>query len=167
MSTDNHIIAPEAGERFLNLGAHVNIKLSAEATGGAFAVIEHTVPPKGGPPPHSHLETELLYIISGSFEVVVGPARSEVGAGAIIYVPAGTAHTTRNIGDSAGRQLSLYLPGGAEGFFREAGTAVVSGQDIPDLDQPVSLDGVDMARILALAARYGMQVQVDPPTSQP
>lgn len=158
MQNAHHIIRPEDGEQLLNLGAHVNIKVPAAATGGAFAVIEHVVPPQGGPPPHTHPETELLYILSGSFSVVVGEDRSEVGPGTLIYVPPETIHTTRNVGTRAGRQLSLYLPGGGEGFFREAGTAVTSLDQLPDLDQPVSFAGIDMSRIVRLAAQYGMRV---------
>jgi mannose-6-phosphate isomerase-like protein (cupin superfamily) len=158
MPPQAHIIRPEAGERFLSLGSDVNIKLAAPATGGAFAVIEHRVPPQGGPPPHTHRETELLYILSGSFAATIGSERSEVEAGTLIYVPPETVHTTRNIGRRAGRQLSLYLPGGGEGFFREAGTAVTNPDVLPDFDEPANLSGIDMSRIVALAARYGMRV---------
>jgi quercetin dioxygenase-like cupin family protein len=160
MSTDHHIVAPTDGEQLLNLGGHVNIKIPSEATGGAFAVVEHVIPPNGGPPPHTHVETELLYVLSGTFEVVVGPTRTTVGSGTVIHVPRGTVHTTRNVGDSAGRQLSIYLPGGGEGFFREAGTPVVSGQVLPDFAQPANLEGVDMGLLMATAARYGIQIQV-------
>lgn len=161
MSVERLIVTPEEGEQFLNLGGHVNIRIPAEATGGAFAVVEHVVPPRGGPPVHSHPETELLYVLSGRFEAIVGSSRAEVGAGAILHVPAGMPHTTRNVGESAGRQLSVYLPGGSEGFFREAGTSVAAGQTLPDFDRPVSLEGVDLPRVLAIAERYGMRVEAD------
>ena len=158
MPTTQHVIRPGEGEQLLSLASHVTIKVPAEATGGAFAVVEHVVPPQGGPPPHTHRETELLYVLEGTFFVVVGAEQGTAGPGTVIQVPAGTVHTTRNVGGRAGRQLSIYLPGGGEGFFREVGTPVDSGRPLPDLDQPASLAGVDMARVLELAARYGMQV---------
>jgi mannose-6-phosphate isomerase-like protein (cupin superfamily) len=161
MQSNGRIIRPEAGERFLSLVTDVRIKLAAPATGGAFAVIEHRVPPQGGPPPHTHRETELLYILSGSFAAIVGSEQSGVEAGTLIHVPPETVHTTRNIGRRAGRQLSIYLPGGGEGFFREAGTAVTNPDMLPDLDEPANLSGIDMSRIVALAARYGMRVTPD------
>jgi len=158
MSLIHHIIRPEEGDHFLNLGAHVSIKVPGEATGGQFALIEHTVPPQAGPPPHAHAETEVLYILSGHFEVLVASERAEVGPGTIIHVPPQTLHTTRNIGHSAGRQLSLYLPGGAEGFFREAGTPVTDLRNLPNLDAPTNLADVDVPRVLRIAKKYGMQV---------
>jgi mannose-6-phosphate isomerase-like protein (cupin superfamily) len=154
-----HIIGPEDGELVLNLGALASIKVPSEATRGQFALIEHTVPPRGGPPPHTHAETELLYILSGRFEVLVGAERVEVGPGTIIHVPPRTLHTTCNIGNSAGRQLSLYVPGGAEGFFREAGTRVTSLRELPNLDEPANLEGVDVPRVLDIARNYGMEVR--------
>lgn len=163
MPVHRHIIAPDEGEQILNLGSHVTIKLSAEATGGEAAVIEHVVPPQGGPPPHAHEETELLYILSGTFEVVVGDETAQAGPGAVVHVPPGTVHTTRNTGERAGRQLSIYFPGGAEGFFREAGTPVADAQELPDFDQPVNLEGVDFPRVLAIAERYGMRVHAGAP----
>lgn len=165
MQSTEFIVGPDEGEQLLNLGSHVNIKVSAEATGGAFAVIEHTVPPQGGPPPHTHGEAELLYILSGQFEVVVGSAQLEAGPGTVIHVPPGIPHTTRNVGQRAGRQLSVYVPGGSEGFFREAGAPVTGPQDLPDLDEPADLTGVDMPRILALANKYGMNVTLTPSAS--
>jgi mannose-6-phosphate isomerase-like protein (cupin superfamily) len=161
MST--HLVRPGEGEPFLSLASHVSIKVPSEATGGAFSVMEHVVPPQGGPPPHTHRETELIYIVEGTFSVVVGTEQGTVGGGTLLHVPPGVVHTTRNVGERAGRQLNVYLPGGGEGFFREIGTPVDDSHPVPDLDQPSSLAGVDMARVLDLAAHYGMQVV--PPAS--
>lgn len=161
MQAQRYIIRPEDGEQLLAVGAHVTILLPSDATNGAVAVLEHRVPPQGGPPPHTHCDTELLYILSGKFAVRVGSEQTEVEKGALIHVPPGTVHTTRNVGTRAGRQLSLYLPGGAEGFFREAGRAVTGADMLPDFDQAANLSGVDMAHIVMLAARYGMRVQPD------
>lgn len=158
MSTPQNIIRPHEGESYLSLASRVTIKVPSEATGGAFAVMEHVVPPGGGPPPHTHRETELIYIVDGTFSVTVGADEETVGAGSLLHVPPGTVHTTRNVGDRAGRQLNVYLPGGGEGFFREVGTRVDAGEPMPNLDRPGSLAGVDMARVLELAARYGMEV---------
>lgn len=163
MSNQQKLIRPGEGEAYLSLASHVTIKVPSEATGGAFAVMEHVVPPGSGPPPHTHTETELIFIVDGTFAVTVGAEQGTAGAGTLLHVPPGTVHTTRNVGERAGRQLNVYLPGGGEGFFREVGTPVDADHPAPDLDRPASLAGVDMARVLELAARYGMEVA--PPAS--
>jgi quercetin dioxygenase-like cupin family protein len=158
MDTPKHILAPGEGEQLLSVATHVTIRVPSEATGGAFAVMEHVFPPQGGPPPHTHEETELLYVIEGTFAVRVGEEQGTAGAGTLIHVPPRAVHTTRNVGERAGRQLSIYLPGGGEGFFREIGEPVDAAHPVPDMNQPGSVPSVDRARLLELASRYGMQV---------
>ena len=154
----SHIIGPEQGEHILSLASLATIKIPADATGGAFSVTRHVVPPQGGPPPHTHEETEVIYILDGTFDVVVGEERTTAGAGTILHVPPRTAHTTRNVGGHAGTQISIYMPGGGEGFFREIGTAITGPEEAPDLDRPASMAGMDMARIRQLTAKYGMVI---------
>lgn len=154
----SHIIGPEQGEHIVSLASLATIKIPAEATGGAFSVTQHTVPPQGGPPPHTHAETEVIYILDGTFDVVIGEERTTAGAGTILYVPPRTTHTTRNVGERAGRQISIYMPGGGEGFFREIGQAVSGPEEAPDLDRPASMAGVDMTRLRELTAKYGMVI---------
>jgi hypothetical protein len=64
----------------------------------------------------------------------------------------------KNVGRTAGKQLSVYLPGGAEGFFLEAGVPLDQLAALPDFNQPADLSGIDMQRVFALAAKYGMEV---------
>lgn len=148
------------GEQVLAMGALVTVVVPASATGGRFAVIEHDVPPTGGPPPHTHTTCEFLYVLDGEFDVWMGdvaePIRS--GTGASIVVPPGTPHTTRNAGERAGRLLSIYAPGGDEGFFLDIGTPTANLADLPDLNVPPDLSGLDIARVQALAERYGMRL---------
>ena len=158
------IIGPEQGEHIVSLASLATIKIPAKATGGAFSVTLHVVPPQGGPPPHTHPETEVIYVADGTFDVVVGEERTTVGAGTILHVPPGTPHTTRNVGERAGTQVSFYMPGGGEGFFREIGTAIAGPGEAPDLDRPANMAGVDMARVRELTAKYGMVI-VPPDTS--
>jgi quercetin dioxygenase-like cupin family protein len=154
----DHILQAGEGESVLNLGALVTVKIPSTRTGGAFAVVEHTVPPGGGPPLHTHPETELLYVVDGEFEFVVGSLLATVGKGGTVHIPPRTPHTSRNVGNGAGRQLSIYLPGGAEAFFLEAGVPTGRLDRLPDFNQPADLSGVDMQRVLDLAAKYGIEV---------
>lgn len=148
------------GEQLLAMGALVTITVPAAATGGRCSVTEHVVPPGGGPPPHTHTVYEVLRVLDGVFDVwlddLTTPTHAE--AGATIVVPPCTPHTTRNAGTRAARLLSIYAPGGDEGFFREIGTPAAALPVLPDLDQPADLSGLDVARVQVLAERYGMRL---------
>ena len=45
MHTADHIVHDGAGESVLNLGSLVTVKIPSTQTGGALAVVEHTIPP--------------------------------------------------------------------------------------------------------------------------
>jgi len=73
--------------------------------------------------------------------------------GALAFVPRGTVHRFRCLGDNAGRMLLIYTPpGGIEGFFRESG--IPAGGDGPA--PPVSSG--EIARTEKAGLRYGLQV---------
>jgi mannose-6-phosphate isomerase-like protein (cupin superfamily) len=150
----------EAGERYLAMGALVTIIVPSAATNGRFSVSEHVVPPTGGPPAHTHSGFEYLHVLEGTFDVWVGDLETAIpsGVGATIFVPPGVPHTTRNSGTGPGRQLSIYVPGGDDEFFRAIGVPVSDGATLPDLRQPPDLSGLDPARIQALAAQFGMHL---------
>ena len=97
-------------------------------------------------------------MLVGEFEFVLGAERAVVRSGGVVYIPPRTPHLAKNVGRSAGKQLSVYLPGGAEGFFLEAGVPVSRLAALPDFDEPADLSGIDTQRVLALAAKYGMEV---------
>ena len=158
MRTTDHIVHAGAGTSVLNLGSLVTVKIPSTLTGGALAVVEHTIPPGGGPPLHTHPEAELLYVLEGEFEFVLGAERTVVRSGGVVHIPPRTPHLAKNVGRNAGKQLSVYLPGGTDGFFLEAGVPVDRLAALPDFDQPADLSGIDMQRVLALAAKYGMEI---------
>jgi mannose-6-phosphate isomerase-like protein (cupin superfamily) len=65
-----------------------------------------------------HEEDEVLVIIDRQFEVTMGEASSMLAPGDIAFVPRGTAHTIRKVGEGFGRVVSIHTPGGVEHFFR-------------------------------------------------
>lgn len=136
------IVNHTAGDSHNVLGTAATVKLSGEDTDARLGVVEHNVPKDAGPPPHYHDHAdELLYVLEGTFDVVVGDPTEwhKVEAGTIIYVPAGTIHTTRCVSDG-GRLLSVYTPGGDEQFFRQIDT----------------VDQSNIAEVMALAQKHGM-----------
>ncbi|MGE8186320.1 cupin domain-containing protein [Pseudomonas sp. NPDC086278] len=61
-------------------------------------------------PKHSHPGVEVAYVISGTFEYQLeGRAAVTLNAGDSLYIPAGTAHVAKNIGDGKGSELATYI----------------------------------------------------------
>jgi quercetin dioxygenase-like cupin family protein len=67
-----------------------------------------------GPSDHSvpHVEpwSHLLYILSGTGDIVIDGHASTVGAGTVCQVKAGEKHSLRNLGDSEMVLLAIYDP---------------------------------------------------------
>ena len=158
MHVNDAVISPEGGETVMNLGTLVRIKVASTDTNGAFSVVEHVVPPNAGPPLHTHPETEVLYVLEGEFDVGIGTERTRASRGAVVHVRPHTPHSTKNVGSTAGRLLSVYLPGAADRFFVEAGAPVAPGDNLPNFDHPADMSSVDVPHVLAIAKRHGMQI---------
>lgn len=117
------------------------------ATGGAYALIEHTLT-SGllGAPPHRHSrEDELSYVLEGTLTVWREGAAIDHGPGSVVPKPRGEWHTFWNAGSSRVRFLELIAPPAFANYFRELAT-IIPPQGPPD---PV--------RFMALAGRYGLE----------
>jgi len=135
------------------VGDTYTFKATSESTGGAFALIEASVPPGGGPPPHVHTrEDETFYVLDGVLEVTVGTQTSVVRTGDFVYLPRGTTHCFRNMDVNAARMLILTTPAGFERFFAEAGVPARPGEQAPPLDP------AEFGRIAELSAKYGGRI---------
>lgn len=111
------------GER-IELGPNeVVIRLSADDTGGAFALLEYTAPPGGPAPPlHVHEETdEVIYVLDGEVDCRVAEEAMTAGAADTVWIPRGTAHRFSAAGSRPAWLLLWYSPGGFEGYFEEMG----------------------------------------------
>ena len=76
------------------------------------------------------------------------------GVGALIYVPKGTLHAFKNVGEGLGRLLNSQTPGGLhERFFEEV------GEEATDRTMPPNVAGPpDLQRVAAIAAKYGTEI---------
>ena len=146
-------LEPRAGERLWIAGDTISLKATAADTGGAFTLIEVLAAPEGGPPPHIHIgEDETFYVLDGVFEILIGDRLVHAECGTFAFVPRGTVHRFRCIGDRLGRLLVLFTPGGIEGFFRAAGSPATGDRPAPPID------AAEIARTEAAAPRYGVRV---------
>jgi quercetin dioxygenase-like cupin family protein len=117
--------------RFLGVGAD---------TGSQYFVMEATVPPGGGPPPHVHArEEEGFYVLDGEIDFEAEGRRLRAGPGTYLNMPKGGAHAFRNNGERPARMLVFCAPAGIEDFFVEADS---KGPEV----------------LVEIAARYGITI---------
>jgi quercetin dioxygenase-like cupin family protein len=60
-------------------------------------------------PMHTHPGEEIIYVIEGTLEYEIGGKVVTVKAGDVLFVPAGTPHTAKNIGSTNGAELATYV----------------------------------------------------------
>jgi quercetin dioxygenase-like cupin family protein len=64
----------------------------------SLAIIREAIAVGDGIPLHTHNVDEAITILDGEADTRLGDERRRVGAGTVIFVPAGTPHGTRNAG---------------------------------------------------------------------
>lgn len=103
------------------VGEKITRLAGGEQTGGAYAVVEETSPPGGGPPLHLHERTdEIFYVLEGAYHVTCGDRAFTAERGTLFIVPRRTPHTLRNAAATPSRVLVTHVPAGFEKFFEAA-----------------------------------------------
>ncbi|WFU07440.1 cupin domain-containing protein (plasmid) [Rhizobium sp. CB3171] len=84
------------------------------------SIVDSLSPVGSGPPRHIHeREEETIVLLSGSCEFWIEGGTFIKKSGETVFVPRGTEHTFRVIGDIPSRHLVILTPGGFEGFFAD------------------------------------------------
>jgi quercetin dioxygenase-like cupin family protein len=136
----------------------VTIMLRSADTHGAYAVVELTISPGAGQPPHiHHTMEETFYLLDGAVEFVTDSAATTAAVGSLVRIPRGALRSFRNVGADPARILVFFLPGGFEGFLEEMGQPVTDAS-------PRHAGQPDMEKLVATAAKYGCEIP--PPTGQ-
>ena len=60
-------------------------------------------------PDHSHPGEEIIYVLEGVFEYRVAGRPVTVGAGGVLFIPAGIVHSARNAGSGNAAELATYI----------------------------------------------------------
>ena len=61
-------------------------------------------------PKHTHPGEEIIYVLEGSLEYEVeGRAPMTLKAGDVLFIPAGTIHSAKNVGTSSAAELATYV----------------------------------------------------------
>jgi quercetin dioxygenase-like cupin family protein len=128
-----HRLGPDQGEAVHLLALGVRFMIDGEATGGAFSLVEHPLPPRAlGAPLHTHhREDEYSFVLEGRFGVQLGEEVLEIEPGDLLFKPRGVAHAFWNAGDEPARLLELISPAGFENYFRELAPLLAA----PERDQ--------------------------------
>ena len=132
----------------------VTYKIPSRQTGGAYALFEVTTQPGAGPPPHvQHREDESIYVLEGDYKFLIGSEALRVEAGSLLYVPKGTLHSHKNVGERVGRMLLTQTPAGLyERFFDEVGEPADVGGQLAFGEQP------EAKEIVKIAAEHGIEI---------
>jgi mannose-6-phosphate isomerase-like protein (cupin superfamily) len=155
MNDHQTILKHGEGDSFWVLGDLYTFKVTAKQTNGTFTIIDQIIQPQNGPPPHTHhREDEAFYVLEGRFAFLCGDKESVLEAGSFAYIPKGTLHTFKNIGEGQGRLLVIITPAGLEEFFYAIG-APADG-----MASPPAFDPAIIGKVVSLAKDYHMEVKV-------
>ena len=61
-------------------------------------------------PKHTHPGEEIIYVLEGTWEYTVeGKPPATLKAGEVLFIPAGTIHSAKNVGSGNGAELATYI----------------------------------------------------------
>ncbi|WP_020673010.1 quercetin 2,3-dioxygenase [Amycolatopsis nigrescens] len=154
MTEPRHIPAGTGKSVWIGDSLHT-IKTTGADTGGATSMIEITVPPGEGPPPHSHSnEDETVHVLAGRLAFVLGDREIVAGPGDFVFIPRDTVHAVRNVGEEVGRTVTTYVPGGMDEYFARVGSPAEPGE------QPPAMNPDQLRAAVELAPEYGMTISM-------
>ena len=155
MQNSKNLFQP-ANEQFMIFTNLITMLVPGAATGNQYAVFEDNTPPLAGPPPHSHPDEEVFYVIEGLYEFILNDITKpfRVQPGEVVRVPSNALHTFKNVGTTMGKMLTIITPGTLENYFRQIGVPITSATDIPDLTKEPDLSKLDIAKAFALAPQH-------------
>jgi len=115
------IVGPDSGTTIEGpVGGPLTFKVRGKQTNGTFTAFENVIPPRQGPPLHTHAnEDEAFYVLEGELRFKLDGELGAAPAGSFVFVPRGTPHCFQNVGDDPARILVMFTPAGIERFFDE------------------------------------------------
>lgn len=154
-SATAYSLAEGEGDRHWFVGALMVRKAGRDETGGAFDLLDQTMPPHYSVPLHVHREEdEAWFLLDGDITFHCGERRLHVERGGWIFAPRNVPHTFK-VGDGGARALTFTSPSGFAQFVAEL------GEPAPDLVVPPTAP-VDEQLLTEVAKRYGLEI-VGPP----
>ena len=156
MSSQSNLVlklAPD-GPAWSAVGDVYTILVGGKDTGGAYCLLEATIPPGSGPPLHLHeREDESFYVLEGELTFTVGDRTVTGRPGAFLQLPKNTPHCFKNNRAAPVRVLIHCAPAGFDAFMREFAHPLPSRHAPPVPPTPA-----DIEKLLALAPKYGLRI---------
>jgi quercetin dioxygenase-like cupin family protein len=124
------------------VGGPLTFKVRGEQTNGTFTALENVIPPRQGPPLHTHAsEDEAWYVLEGELRFKLDGQVRAAPAGTFVFVPRGTPHCFQNVADTPARILVMFTPAGMERFFDEfASLPATSPQAFATIGEPLGMN---------------------------
>jgi quercetin dioxygenase-like cupin family protein len=97
--------AQQVGARRIDLQRH---DLSVTGREVVQTIVE--LAPGTTAPRHTHPGEEIIYVLEGAWEYTVdGKPPVTLKAGDVLFIPAGTVHSARNVGTGRAAELATYI----------------------------------------------------------
>ena len=165
MSAPSDVIPVSVTADRVQIGGFTTAFLAAaDMSGGAYALLEHTLGPGLlGALPHRHArEDELSYVLEGTLTLWREGVVTEAGPGAVVAKPRGQWHTFWNAGAAPVRFLEVISPPAFADYFREL-AGLIPPRGVPDPAELAALAGrygleLDFAAVGPLMERYGVRL---------
>jgi quercetin dioxygenase-like cupin family protein len=150
--TTTDIASTATGRMIWSFNMLMDVKATAEETGGALTVIDSWLTPAANPPMHVHRdEDEAFFVLEGEVEFFLADGTARLaGPGDFVFGPRGVPHRFE-VRTPEARMIVLGTPGGSEQFFRAMGRPA----DAPTLPVP---EAPDVPQVMAIAAAHGIDI---------
>jgi quercetin dioxygenase-like cupin family protein len=97
--------AQQVGARRIDLQRH-----DLSVTGREIVQVVVELAPGTTAPRHTHPGEEIIYVLEGTWEYTVeGKPPVTLKAGDVLFIPAGTIHSARNLGTGRAAELATYI----------------------------------------------------------
>jgi quercetin dioxygenase-like cupin family protein len=135
----------------------MDVKATAEETGGALSVIDSWLTAAANPPMHvHHAEDESYLVLEGEVEFFLAGSEPKLARpGDFVFGPRGVPHRFE-VRSPEARVVVFTTPGGGDRFFRAMGQPAPSAT-LPEPQEP------DIPRVVAVAAAHDIEILPPPP----
>ncbi len=135
--------------------------LTSEDTQGGFSLTRAIQRQGCEPPFHIHRNAdETFYVVEGTLTLYVSGAALAAPAGTTVFVRRGREHSFV-VETATAETLVLFTPAGTENFFKE-----ISAPALTLTLPPLPEGPPDVARMMAAAAKYEIEITGPPPKAR-